>query len=141
MGGTQMHKKLGQKKTAEAVLMMPHVTLNDIEKVMQNVATEEGDESYTGTPGSVFDTVEASIKYDSYVRRQHKDMESWRRAQGLRIPPDVVYDRKNLPTLSIEELEKLSSLRPNTFAEASQISGITIFSLFVSSRPETKSEP
>jgi tRNA uridine 5-carboxymethylaminomethyl modification enzyme len=56
-------------------------------------------------------------------------MESWRRAQGLRIPPDVVYDRRSLPTLSIEELEKLSSAMPATFAEASQISGITPQSL------------
>ena len=130
MGGAQMHKKVGQKKTAEEVLMMPHVTLKDIEGVMEKVSTENGESDlYTGTPYSVFDTVEASVKYHSYVRRQHKDMESWRRAQGLRIPPDVVYDRKNLPTLSLEELEKLSLVRPNTFAEASQISGITPQSL------------
>lgn len=128
MGGAQMHRKMGQKKTAEEVLMMPHVTLKDIESVMADTSAQAGEE-YTGTPEPVFDTVEASIKYQSYVRRQHKDMESWRRAQGLRIPPDVVYDRSNLPTLSLEELEKLSFVRPNTFAEASQISGITPQSL------------
>ena len=128
MGGAQMQKKLGQKKTAEEVLMMPHVTLKDIESVMSEASAQAGI-NYTRTPDSVFDTVEASIKYQSYVRRQHKDMESWRRAQGLRIPPDVVYDRTNLPTLSLEELEKLSLVRPNTFADASQISGITPQSL------------
>eukprot|EP00977_Amphora_coffeiformis_P010610 scaffold2501_cov174-Amphora_coffeaeformis.AAC.6 len=128
MGGAQMQKKLGQKKTAEEVLMMPHVALKDIESIMAEASAHTGDE-YSGTPDSVFDTVEASIKYKSYVRRQHKDMESWRRAQGLRIPPDVVYDRINLPTLSLEELEKLSLVRPNTFADASQISGITPQSL------------
>ena len=143
MGGARVSKKIGQKKTAEEVLSMPHVTLKDVEQIMVEVCNEmieKGDDEdgatdtesvtpMTVSPPSVYDTVEASVKYQSYVRRQHKDMESWRRAQGLRIPPDVVYDRTNLPTLSIEELEKLSVARPNTFAEASQISGITPQSL------------
>ena len=143
MGGARVSKKIGQKKTAEEVLSMPHVTLKDVEQIMVDVCNEmieKGDDEdgatdtekvtpMTVSPPSVYDTVEASVKYQSYVRRQHKDMESWRRAQGLRIPPDVVYDRTNLPTLSIEELEKLSVARPNTFAEASQISGITPQSL------------
>lgn len=139
MGGAQLNKKKGQKKTAEEVLSMPHVTLKDVEQIMIDVSKEaaenDGNEGanedalMTSSPASVYDTVEASVKYQSYVRRQHKDMESWRRAQGLRIPPDVVYDHSNLPTLSIEELEKLSAVRPATFAEASQISGITPQSL------------
>jgi tRNA uridine 5-carboxymethylaminomethyl modification enzyme len=137
MGGAQVDRKVGQKKTAEEVLIMPHVTLRDVESIMLEVSKEAKNVSADGvaaaafepTPASVYDTVEASVKYKSYVRRQHKDMESWRRAQGLRIPPDVVYDHSHLPTLSIEELEKLSRTRPSTFAEASQISGITPQSL------------
>ena len=56
-------------------------------------------------------------------------MESWRRSQGVRIPPDIIYDHAALPTLSKEELEKLARIRPSTFAEASQISGMTPQSL------------
>jgi tRNA uridine 5-carboxymethylaminomethyl modification enzyme len=78
---------------------------------------------------SIYDTVEATIKYKSYVSRQNKDMESWRKSQGVRIPPDLAYDHAALPTLSKEELEKLSAIRPSTFAEASQISGMTPQSL------------
>jgi tRNA uridine 5-carboxymethylaminomethyl modification enzyme len=159
MGGAQASKKPGNKKSAEEVLIMPHVTLQAVEDIMIAVTNEaialdeanalvneanalddeandldeteskDRNEPATFSPHSVYDTVEASIKYQSYVRRQHKDMESWRRAQGLRIPPDVVYDHGSLPTLSLEELEKLSVSRPNTFAEASQISGITPQSL------------
>jgi tRNA U34 5-carboxymethylaminomethyl modifying enzyme MnmG/GidA len=135
--------------------MMPHVTLQDVEDVMMQVQKEEqeattddnnvvrnvfknlGDASVfieekpklTKAPASVFDTLEATVKYQSYVRRQHKDLESWRKAQGLHIPPDVVYTREFLPMLSNEELEKLESARPQTFAEASQISGLTPNSL------------
>jgi tRNA uridine 5-carboxymethylaminomethyl modification enzyme len=56
-------------------------------------------------------------------------MESWRKAQGMRIPPDLVYEHEKFPTFSKEEIEKLSSARPKTFAEASQISGVTPQSL------------
>jgi tRNA uridine 5-carboxymethylaminomethyl modification enzyme len=149
MGGAQMKRKIGQKKTAEEVLGMPNVTLKDVEDIMKAVSKEpdvvvettdplpskevramlEAMDNFVPSPASVYDTVEASVKYQSYVRRQHKDMESWRRAQGLRIPPDVEYVHKYLPTLSIEELEKLSQIRPATFADASQISGMTPKSL------------
>jgi tRNA uridine 5-carboxymethylaminomethyl modification enzyme len=92
-------------------------------------AVESTENLSTPSPASVYDTVEASVKYQSYVKRQHKDMESWRKAQGVKIPPDFQYEHSVLPTLSKEELEKLSLYRPNTFAEASQISGITPQSL------------
>jgi tRNA uridine 5-carboxymethylaminomethyl modification enzyme len=135
MGGAQMGRKTGVKKTAEEVLSMPHVTLKSVEDIMIAVEKEtqeaEGREDIevTGSPASVFDTVEASVKYKSYVLRQHRDMESWRKAQGKRIPFDIVYEHKAFPTFSNEELEKLSNVRPTTFAEASQISGVTTQSL------------
>lgn len=138
MGGSQMSKKTGNKKTAEEVLQMPHVTLQNVEDIMLAVDQERranGDEAdaedyeFTVSPPSVFDSVEAMVKYRSYVQRQHRDMESWRKAQGMRIPPDLVYAHEEFPTFSKEEIEKLSAVRPNTFAEASQISGLTPQSL------------
>jgi len=150
MGGSQMGRKSGVKKTAEEVMQMPHVTLKNVEDIMIAVDKEErerrrsggeeddvendddnADDSFelTGSPASVFDSVEAIVKYRSYVDRQHRDMESWRKAQGMRIPPDVVYEHENFPTFSKEELEKLAAVRPDTFADASQISGVTPQSL------------
>ncbi|KAG7371227.1 glucose inhibited division protein A [Nitzschia inconspicua] len=138
MGGSQMSKKTGNKKTAEEVLQMPHVTLQNVEDIMITVdkerrrnsdVSESEDYEFTVSPPSVFDSVEAMVKYRSYVQRQHRDMESWRKAQGMRIPPDLVYAHEQFPTFSKEEIEKLSSARPTTFAEASQISGITPQSL------------
>jgi len=147
MGGDKMNKKgnAGRKKTAEEVLGMPHVTLDKVETIIEAVQREESDklkDSHDGqipedqiptiikpSPPATFDTVEATIKYKSYAARQSRDMESWRKAQGLRIPPDLVYTHAELPTLSNEELQKLSTIRPATFAEASQISGVTPQSL------------
>ena len=146
MGGDAMNRKgrEGHKKSAEEILGMPHVTLEAVEKIIAEVQQEERERALAaaaegddvdipdvmqGSGASTYDTVEATIKYKSYVLRQHKDMESWRKAQGVRIPPDIVYNHESLPTFSKEELEKLSKIRPNTFAEASQISGMTPQSL------------
>lgn len=146
MGGDAMLRKgrEGHKKSGEEVLGMPHVTLESVEKIVAEVQQEERERALAaaaagddveipsviqGSPPSIYDTVEATIKYKSYVSRQHKDMESWRKAQGVRIPPELEYNHESLPTLSKEELEKLSKIRPSTFAEASQISGMTPQSL------------
>ena len=153
-GGTD-----GQKKSAEEILIMPHVTLKDVEDIMaeegsrllqeaENFVEEQYDESLfvgvaekkedlvcearalmNSSPLSIYDTVEASVKYSNYLGRQARDMDSWRKAQGVRIPSDLVYDQSVFPTLSSEEIEKLSRARPSTFAEASSISGVTPQSL------------
>jgi tRNA uridine 5-carboxymethylaminomethyl modification enzyme len=64
---------------------------------------KENDGMSDPSPASVCDTVEESVKYQSNVRRQHRDMESWRRAQGVRIPPDVVDDHDFLPIVESNE--------------------------------------
>merc|ERR1711966_190841 len=121
MGGDAVFRKgrEGNMKTAEEVLQMPKVTLKDVEDIMGDIPS----------PPSIYDTVEASVKYKSYVVRQEKDIESWRKAQGARIPPNIVYDHAIMPTFSKEEIEKLERHRPSTFAEASGISGLTPQSL------------
>ncbi|CAB9499202.1 uridine 5-carboxymethylaminomethyl modification enzyme MnmG [Seminavis robusta] len=137
---------------------MPHTTLDRVEDIMSEVQKEQKAEQEVRakekassevvdddfmikqeepvevmdrSPDSVYSTVGASVKYQVFVRRQHRDMESWRRAQGSRIPPDIVYSTATLPTLKKEEIEKLNRVRPSTFAEASQISGVAPQSLFM----------
>jgi len=126
MGGDQISKraKSGEKKSAIQVLAMPKVTLSQIESIMM-----EGENNQIIIPSRVHDTVEASVKYKCYEKSQERDMESWRKAQGMKLPPGIQYIRENFATFSNEELEKLDSHRPNTLTEASQISGITPQSL------------
>lgn len=51
------------------------------------------------------------------------------RSRPFRIPADIVYTHERLPSMSSEELEKLNQVRPETFAAASQMQGITPHSL------------
>lgn len=155
MGGVAAHRpgRESHKKSAEEVLGMPNVSLRMVEDIMADVMAEEAREKQESTtdddergeildestavasammiptPSSVYDTVEASVKYKSYVVRQEKDIESWRRSQGVKIPPNIIYNHSLMPTFSKEEIEKLDRYRPTSFAEASQISGLTPQSL------------
>ena len=138
MGGASANKpgREGHKKSAEEVLGMPNVSLKMVERIMADVFEAErednendNDAQMIPTPSSVYDTVEATVKYKSYVVRQEKDIESWRKAQGAKIPPNIIYDHAIMPTFSKEEIEKLDQFRPSTFAEASQIQGMTPQSL------------
>ncbi|CAN0245644.1 unnamed protein product, partial [Discosporangium mesarthrocarpum] len=84
---------------------------------------------WQGTPDFARETVEATCKYMNYLDRQIREMESWRKNQNCRIPPDMEYTHENLPSLSMEELEKLRAARPETFAAAGQLQGLTPHSL------------
>jgi tRNA uridine 5-carboxymethylaminomethyl modification enzyme len=112
--------------TAKAVLATENESIdNDDDNNNEQISLLQ----LNGTPEFIYDTLEATTKYQSFLRRQNKDMDSYRKAQGLRIPPDIIYTHEYLPTFSLEELEKLQSIRPISFADASQISGITPNSL------------
>lgn len=141
-------------KTAFEVLEMPNVELSHVEFALERLHAEKaekaaaastdeetltgdgggGDGATTATeaplvPASARHTVEASVKYDKYLDRQEKEMEHWRRNMDVLIPLDISYTSEELPSMSSEELEKLSAVRPRTFHEASQISGMTPHSL------------
>lgn len=80
----------GSAKTAMEVLSMPHVEMDDMEKIMQDTMPEQGKE-FVKTPETAKATVEAYSKYKSYLERQEREMESWKKNQNMRIPVDIVY--------------------------------------------------
>lgn len=62
-------------------------------------------------------------KYFRYVEKQQKQIEKMKKMLDLKIPDDFIYDK--LPGLSTEIIQKLSTSKPKTLFNASQISGIT----------------
>ncbi|CAM3842331.1 tRNA uridine-5-carboxymethylaminomethyl(34) synthesis enzyme MnmG [Litorimonas haliclonae] len=61
--------------------------------------------------------------YAGYLERQAKDIAAFRRDAGLRMPNDLDYSK--IGGLSNEVRQKLTSQRPETLGEASNLEGVT----------------
>ncbi len=67
-------------------------------------------------------TVEVSVKYDGYIKRELAEVERHRKLESKRLPEDLDY--LSLKGLRIEAAQKLQKLRPLTVGQASRISGV-----------------
>ena len=72
---------------------------------------------------NVVDEVEASIKYEGYIKRQKTDIERLQRNENTPIPGHIDYTR--VVGLSNEVKQKLSEAKPETLARASRLPGVT----------------
>jgi tRNA U34 5-carboxymethylaminomethyl modifying enzyme MnmG/GidA len=72
-----------------------------------------------------YNSIEAACKYFHYTENQAVEMAKWSKRSSVKIPASVVYDRSTFPSLSGEELEKLSRFKPETLDQAAQLEGIT----------------
>lgn len=73
--------------------------------------------------------LEIDSLYRSYLGRQQKDIDSFKKDEALRIPDDL--DFALIPSLSTELVEKFQVARPATLGAASRISGVTPSALTV----------
>lgn len=69
------------------------------------------------------ESIEISIKYDGYIKRQLQHIEKFKKLETKSIPENFVYD--DIGGFSKEVSEKLSKIRPASVGQASRISGIT----------------
>jgi tRNA uridine 5-carboxymethylaminomethyl modification enzyme len=67
-------------------------------------------------------TVEVTIKYDGYIKREMAEVERHRKLEQKRLPDDLDYS--TLKGLRIEAAQKLQAIRPLTVGQASRISGV-----------------
>jgi tRNA uridine 5-carboxymethylaminomethyl modification enzyme len=76
-----------------------------------------------GLPVGYERTVETTIKYEGFIKRQELSVRKMQDIEKIRIPIDV--DFSSIPGLSTEIVQKLSYIRPVSLGQASRISGIT----------------
>jgi tRNA uridine 5-carboxymethylaminomethyl modification enzyme len=81
------------------------------------------DSSLNGIEDLVAEEVETRIKYEGYIRRQEKQVESFRHLENRRLPEDIDY--QSVYGLTREVREKLSKVKPLSLGQASRISGVT----------------
>ena len=74
-------------------------------------------------PRAIGQQVELRLKYEGYIRRQLKQVEEFSRLEQRRIPRGLDYDR--VKGLRLEAREKLKKIRPESFGQASRISGVS----------------
>lgn len=72
---------------------------------------------------AVRERMEIEATYSGYLDRQEADIRAFRRDEDLRIPADLDYAA--VGGLSNEARDKLASVRPATFGQASRIEGMT----------------
>jgi tRNA uridine 5-carboxymethylaminomethyl modification enzyme len=68
-------------------------------------------------------TVETSLKYEGYLRRQEADIAKRSREENRRIPREFHYAR--VPGLSTEVIQRLSQIQPETLGQALRVPGVT----------------
>ena len=82
-------------------------------------------------------SVETSVKYAGYLKRQELEVERARRDERRQIPCTFTYS--DVPGLSREIVQRLSQVRPDTLGQALRVPGVTpaavaIISAYVSRR-------
>lgn len=74
-------------------------------------------------PYDVREQVNINIKYDGYISRQIKQVESFKRLEKKKIPEGFNYDE--VPSLRLEARQKLKIYNPTSIGQASRISGVS----------------
>jgi len=68
-------------------------------------------------------SLETTVKYEGYLRRQRSEVERARRDERRRIPAGFAFER--VPGLSREVVQRLAQVRPDTLGHALRVPGVT----------------
>lgn len=71
----------------------------------------------------VREQVNIQIKYEGYISRQMKQVESFKKLEAKKIPENIDYD--NVMGLRLEATQKFKAVRPVNIGQASRISGVS----------------
>jgi len=74
-------------------------------------------------PRAVRQQAEIRLKYEGYIKRQLKQVEEFTRLEERKLPAGLDYDA--VTGLRLEAREKLKKIRPQSFGQASRISGVS----------------
>ena len=73
-------------------------------------------------PPRVIQTVEITVKYEGYIKRQINEVQRHEKLEAKRLPSDIDY--MSIKGLRIEAAQKLTAVKPLTVGQASRISGV-----------------
>jgi tRNA uridine 5-carboxymethylaminomethyl modification enzyme len=115
---TMVRVTSGDRMMASKVLRQPEVRLSDL--IDDGLVPFEIDADAAAVDIA---SVETSIKYAGYLRRQESEIERACRDERRRIPVGFAFER--VSGLSREIVQRLSQVRPDTLGQALRIPGVT----------------
>ena len=104
----------GKSRSAIDFISMPDVGVEAVERIWPEFAA---------LPHFAKEALEADALYSGYIDRQTVEITNLRREEEHQIPSDIDYFA--LPSLSIEQRQKLARIRPETLGQAQRIDGMT----------------
>ena len=107
----------GATVSAAQLLRRPGVTLAGLRSGGLALETTAATESIDMA------TLETTVKYEGYLRRQQSEVERARRNERRRIPVDFQFD--TVPGLTREVVQRLGQVRPDTLGQALRVPGVT----------------
>jgi tRNA uridine 5-carboxymethylaminomethyl modification enzyme len=102
----------GRRPSLAKVLRRPEIRMSDLV-----------DQLPRSFPSDVLEQVEVKVKYQGYIDRQLREASKMEALVKRKIPEG--FDYEEVPGLSRELREKLSSIRPISFAQAVRVDGMT----------------
>src|SRR5207253_5624291 len=112
MDQTQVRSQAGDRVTASQLLRQPEVRLSDL---IAHGRLPDFELDPATAPVDIA-SIETTIKYAGYLRRQESEIERARKDERRRIPANFPFDR--VPGLSKEIVQRLSQIRPDTLGHA-----------------------
>jgi tRNA uridine 5-carboxymethylaminomethyl modification enzyme len=119
LDSTLVRARSGDRVSASQILRQPEVRLADL-VADGKLPQFEHDSSHASFEIA---SVETTVKYAGYLRRQESEIERARKDERRRIPSDFPFER--VPGLSREVVQRLAQVRPDTLGQAQRISGVT----------------
>jgi tRNA uridine 5-carboxymethylaminomethyl modification enzyme len=135
MEETMVRASSGEQMTAARLLRQPEVRLSGL-LAEGRLALEIERECAAIDMASI----ETTLKYVGYLRRQEAEIDRAGRDERKRIPADFVFD--DIPGLSREIVQRLTQIRPDTLGQALRIPGVTpaavaVLASYVGRHPRT----
>jgi tRNA uridine 5-carboxymethylaminomethyl modification enzyme len=112
---------LSQQVKLASVLTRPHVTMEHVLEMSQNV--RELAERLHVEHDEAVEQAEILLKYEGYIAREEEVALKLSRLEEVSIPASMDYS--TMKSLSSEAKEKLSKIKPVTIGQASRVSGVS----------------
>ena len=104
----------GKKRSAFDLLGYPEINFKDLEKIWKKLENIDL---------STRRTISAEATYYRYLKRQKKEIDTFKKEESKKLNPNFNYDL--IDGLSNENKDKLSKIKPRTLGQAQRIDGIT----------------